>query len=71
MTCTKNSCTVDNKTAGKKADRPDPGSFVATPDANVSDEGQCVIAPHAESARPGTGEPCEDALNGPEMKARS
>ena len=30
------------------------------PDENVGDDGDCMLPPHAESARMNTGAPCDD-----------
>ncbi|MDL2210012.1 hypothetical protein LJC26_04330 [Desulfovibrio sp. OttesenSCG-928-O18] len=31
-----------------------------TPDANVADDGHCIVPAHPESTRLDTGEPCDD-----------
>lgn len=69
MACMNKSGCGSGKPVETKRNVPDPGAH--TPDGNVNDDGQCTVAPDAESARPGTGEPCIDAQNEPAMRPRS
>lgn len=44
--------------------QPAPDAALVTPDSNVAADGHCIIPPHPESTRPGTGEPCDDGRDG-------
>lgn len=71
MAYPKKSCNCAPKEE-KKQNEPDPGLFPHSgstlPDENVTEDGQCILPPYAESAGTGTGEPCVDALNEPAMQ---
>ena len=48
------------KGPGHTGENREPDADLRTPDANVGMEGQCLVPPHPEAARPDTGEPCDD-----------